>query len=744
MTATATLLFAAALAAATPLRFEGSVRDASGAPVANATVSIEAGGDSLRVSTDAAGRFAVDWPGPKLVTVTVEAPGFPRVRRSAYVGDAPVDLVLAAAAFQDRVTVTAARRPEALGDTAASMLVLSSSDLKTTAGLGLDDALRQVPGFTLFRRTPSRAANPTTQGATFRGMAGSGASRALVLEDGVPLNDPFGGWVYWGRVPRAAVERVEVLRGGASDLYGSAALAGVVQVVRAGTEEPRLEGDFTTGQDDLGDGSLFAGGRRGPWGGRVAAEVFSTSGYYPIPDALRGAADRRLSTRHHGGDVTLERAIGSGRAFVRGGGYRESRGNGTLLQENDTSINQGVIGLDLPTGTGGLRFRFDISRQDYNQTFSAVAADRATERLTSAQHVPANSHGYAAQWTRPWGGHVLVLGAERRAVWGRSDEDSFATATTVRSTAGGRQHTTAFFLEDSWSLGRRLIVQGGVRLDRWSNFNGRQTSGATVTPLADRDESAFSPRGSVVFKLARRVSLTAAAYRSFRAPTLNELYRPFRVGNVLTTANSELSAERATGREAGVMIGLGDAVSVRATAFTMEATDTVANVTLTTTPTLITRQRRNLGEIRSRGLEADAEARLGARLIVSAGITVLDAKVLAAPDAVLIGKRVPQVPRRQGGAQIRYEDAKGLTFGVQARFSASQWDDDLNSLRLGGYWTVDALFGHSLNEWVGFFIAGENLGDAEYDVGRTPIRTVGPPRTIRGGFRVRLGGPARP
>src|SRR5687767_5555431 len=168
MTATATLLFAAALAAATPLRFEGSVRDGSGAPVTNATVSIEAGGNSLRVSTDAAGRFAVDWPGPRLVTVTVEAPGFPRVRRSAYVGDAPVDLVLAAAVFQDRVTVTAARRPEALGDTAASMLVLSSSDLKTTAGLGLDDALRQVPGFTLFRRTPSRGANPTTQGATFR------------------------------------------------------------------------------------------------------------------------------------------------------------------------------------------------------------------------------------------------------------------------------------------------------------------------------------------------------------------------------------------------------------------------------------------------------------------------------------------------------------------------------------------------------------------------------------------------
>jgi outer membrane receptor protein involved in Fe transport len=624
------------------------------------------------------------------------------------------------------------------------VLVLSSSDLKTTAGMGLDDALRQVPGFTLFRRTPSRGANPTTQGATFRGLAGSGASRALVLEDGVPLNDPFGGWIYWGRVPRTAVERLEVLRGGASDLYGSSALAGVVQVVRAGSEVPRLEGEFTTGEEDFGQGSLFAGGRRGAWGARVAAEVFSTSGYFPIPDELRGDADRRLSTRHHGGDVTLERAVGSGRAFVRAGGYRESRGNGTALQDNDTSINQGVVGLDLPTGSGGLRFRFDLSRQDYNQTFSAVAADRKTERLTSAQHVPANSHGFSAQWTRPLGGHVLVLGAERRAIWGRSDEDSFATATTVRSTAGGRQRTTAFFAEDSWSLGRRLIAHGGVRLDLWRNYNGRQTSGAAVTPLADRDETAFSPRGSLLFKISRRLSLTASAYRAFRAPTLNELYRPFRVGNVLTIANAGLSAERATGREAGVLIGLGEAVSLRGTAFSMDATDTVANVTLTTTPSLITRQRRNLGQIRSRGVEADAEGRIGPRLVLAAGITFLDTRVLAAPDLALVGKRVPQVPRRQGGAQLRYDDAKGFTLGVQARFSASQYDDDLNSLRLGGYWTLDAVFGHSLNEWVGFFLAGENLRDVEYDVGRTPLRTVGPPRTIRGGFRVRLRGGARP
>ena len=112
----AIVLFAAALAAAAPLHLQGTVRDAAGAPVANAVVSIEAGGDSARVSTDAAGHFAVDWSGPKLVMVTVEAAGFPRTRRALFVGDDPVELVLTPAAFHDRVTVTASRRPEALRD----------------------------------------------------------------------------------------------------------------------------------------------------------------------------------------------------------------------------------------------------------------------------------------------------------------------------------------------------------------------------------------------------------------------------------------------------------------------------------------------------------------------------------------------------------------------------------------------------------------------------------------------------
>ena len=157
---------------------------------------------------------------------------------------------------QDSITVTATRKETRLADTPASVVVLNRAALENTAAVTVDDALRQVPGFTLFRRAGSRTANPTTQGVSLRGIGASGASRALVLDDGVPLNDPFGGWIYWGRIPLVALDRAEVMRGGASDLYGSGAMSGVVQFVRRA--DNAIAGEVFYGQWSSANGQLYA------------------------------------------------------------------------------------------------------------------------------------------------------------------------------------------------------------------------------------------------------------------------------------------------------------------------------------------------------------------------------------------------------------------------------------------------------------------------------------------------------
>ncbi|HKH43880.1 MAG TPA: TonB-dependent receptor [Thermoanaerobaculia bacterium] len=629
--------------------------------------------------------------------------------------------------FSDEVTVTATRTEQRLGDTAASVVVLSSDELAASAAPTVDDALRQIPGFSLFRRAGSRFANPTAQGATLRGLGGSGTSRALVLADGVPLNDPFGGWIYWARVPRASLERVEVLRGAGSDLYGSGALAGVIQLLRRDAAAPALIAEAAAGELGTFDGSAFGAWTRNAWGVSLAAEGFETDGYVLVDPAERGPVDVPASSRHSSAEGTVERRLGAGgRLFARGSWFDEERGNGTPLQENDTEIRAWSAGGDWSVGAGALSLRLSGGDQEYRQTFTAVSAGRTSERLTRSQRVPSDFAGLSFQASRPLGDrHALVGGLEARQVRGTSDEVSPGGQPV---SAGGRQRTSGLFLEDVVRATPRLSLTLGGRLDLWTNDENRG---------AERDESAFSPRASLLFQATERWAWTASAYRAFRAPTLNELYRAFRVGDVLTLANPELEAERLTGGETGALwTAPGGRITARTTAFWMEVEQTIANVTLFTQPGLITRQRRNLGRTRSRGLEAEATARSG-RWTLSGGYLFTGARVESAPEEPgLEGLRLPQVPRHQVSFQMRFDDPRLASVGLQARWSGGQFDDDQNQFRLGSFTTVDALAERPLGRGLSLFAAAENLFDERFDIGRTPVRTVGPPRTVRVGVRV--------
>ena len=267
--------------------------------------------------------------------------------------------------------------------------------------------------------------------------------------------------------------------------------------------------------------------------------------------------------------------------------------------------------------------------QGYDQNFTAVAADRNSETLTRAQRSPSQSFGASVVWSRAVGSRqTFVAGVEAREVRGASDEIVFAQGrATSLVGAGGRERDAGVFAEDVARLGSKLIFTFGARFDRWREYDAasttrplRQGSAATITRFHEREESAVSPRATIFYKVSPRLSLTASAYRAFRQPTLNELYRSFRVGDVLTLANESLRAERLAGGEAGALFASRDQkFDVRATFFWTEITRPVANVTLAVAPTLITRQRQNLGRTRSRGVEIESEAHLSRRLSASGG-----------------------------------------------------------------------------------------------------------------------------
>ena len=612
-------------------------------------------------------------------------------------------------AATETITVTATRTETRLADTPASIVVVTREALEETAAPTLDDALRQVAGFTLFRRAGSRNANPTAQGVTLRGIGASGASRALVLDDGIPLNDPFGGWIYWGRVPRVAIERAEVLRGGASDLYGSSAMGGVVQFVRRRDGDPVVE--LSAGSQQTATGSLFAVETRGPWSGSIAAGFLTTHGFIAVRDEQRGAIDVEAGSRHATVDLTVRRGGGS----LRLSHYREERENGTPQQVNDTSNWQLAAALDRALAGGALALRGYASEQDYFQTFSAVAPDRESERLTVEQNVPSRGAGITAQFTRAAGRrHVVVAGVESRFAKGRSDERRFTPAGTFDVSAGGEQTAIGVFVEDLVSITPSLTLTAGVRLDVWAN------DGESV----ERSDRSFSPRVAMLWRASDRLALSASVYDAFRAPTLNELYRGFRVGNVITLPNAELAPEELTGFEVAARTN-----NVRLTLFMMDVTNVIANVTIGSDATTITRQRRNLGESRSVGAELDGEWRFARDWKAAAVLMVVDATIR---DGELRGNRVPQVPRFQASGQLSWRN-----LGMQVRWSSMQFDDDRNALDLASYLVADAFASWPIRDGLAATLAIENLFDEDVEVSATPVVTLGTPRAWRVGLRYR-------
>jgi outer membrane receptor protein involved in Fe transport len=335
---------------------------------------------------------------------------------------------------------------------------------------------------------------------------------------------------------------------------------------------------------------------------------------------------------------------------------------------------------------------------------------------------------------------------------GRSDETVFVQgqATSLVS-AGGTQGTWALFAEGRLRVGSRSLFTVGARFDRWTEGDGfsrtQPLSGAAFseTRFLDRQASALSPRASLVFRGSPRLQLFAAGYGAFRGPTLNELYRSFRVGDTLTLANPELQEERLAGAEGGLgWTSRDEGLRLRVVAFVTRLEDPVANVTTRVTAGLTTRQRQNLGRTRSRGLEADASWRLGQRLSVSLGYALTDATVESfSADPTLVGNDVPQVARHQGTLQVRYADPRALDLSLFARASSRQFEDDQNRLPLGGFVTVDLRVARRLGERWELFAAFENLTGQRYEVGRTPVATLGPPLLARAGLRFDWRGTSR-
>ena len=657
---------------------------------------------------------------------------------------------------EQEIVVTGRGLGPGRGEAVYDLLLIPRERLANAPSSRLEDVLRDVPGFQLFRRSDSRSANPTSQGATLRALGGNASSRALLILDGVPQSDPFGGWIGWPAYDPRRLGAIRVVRGGGTGANGPGALAGTIEMESAAPGElKRVSARIAYGSRDGID--AYAGFGAGLGNGFLAVSGSWTQGdgFVPVAASQRGAADR--PARYRQGSLAV-RAVAPATATAELqanlSAFTDRRERGTALSAIATDGADASLRL---VGRGPLPFAAlaYVQLRDFSNLFAAANADRTAVALTLDQYsVPATGLGARIELRPLTGATELRVGADWRETSGRTRElFAFAAGLPTRTrAAGGRTRTLGAYAELGAEAGA-LTFSAGARIDRWRIGEGfieeRLLAGGaplTVTAFPDRGGWQATGRGGAGWRPTDALRLRAAIYRGWRLPTLNELYRPFRVGPDATAANAALAPERLDGIEIGADWRPARGARIGLTMFVNRLEDAIANVTLGEGPGVFPgvgfvagqfRQRRNVEAIVSRGVEIDGALVFG-RWQLSAGYSFADAGVRADGAAAPLDRLRPaQTPRHSAAATLSHEWPGGAFASLSARYAGGQYEDDLNRLLIADALTFDAIAVLPLTRALALEARAENLADARVVAGISGAGIVerATPRTLWLGLR---------
>jgi outer membrane receptor protein involved in Fe transport len=642
------------------------------------------------------------------------------------------------------------------GNLPTSISEISESMQRIQIGAGrVETALAQVPGLQQFRRSDARSANPTSQGVTLRGLGGNASSRAVLILDDVPQSDPFGGWISWPGYDALNLASIRVRKGGGNVRAGSGALAGTIELDSLQNTN-LFSGSAAYGSRDsmavqaalmrkLGDGTLS-----------ISGSFARGDGFIPIIASQRGSVDRPAPYEQAGIAVRAVAPLTADiqlQANVRA--FRDERDRGFDFSDNQNSGVDASLRL-VNRGSGWQWSALGyIQLRDFSNRFGAIAANRNSVNITLDQFsVPSTGVGARFEMRPPLGSNAeLKIGGEWRRTTGETKENFFFSGTVPGRyrNAGGRTDTLGAFAEASFEPSAAFTITAGARADHWEiargfrkevNIGGSVRSDDTFT---DRSGWEGTGRIGAALQANEKIKLRASTYLGWRLPTLNELYRPFRVGADATAANELLAPERLKGAEAGVEFSAANLL-LSATAFANRLDNAIANVTLGRGPGVFPgvgfvanggayRQRQNLDAINSKGVELDARLSLNA-ITLRAGYAYVDANVKSRGAAAgLSGLRPAQVPRHFANVGAGYS-GRALSIDAGLRYVGRQYEDDANTAQLRDAVTIDAAASYAITNNFRVEFRGENLFDAQVQAAISSAGVVerATPRTVWAGM----------
>ena len=433
----------------------------------------------------------------------------------------------------DAVVVSATRSEQSLGNLPTPVRVLGAAAIANTPAATVTDLLRTIPGFTTRDFQAGIMSGPSQGIVTFRGLTGSSAGRALVLLDGIPIGDPFSGWIDWGRVPLPMIASAEVVRGGGSMVWGSRALAGVINLR---TITPRRDGAtmlIERGTFDTWHGSGAATLKRGKVSAVFAADYIDTEGYVLLPPHQAGLFDEPQSIRNSAAavrvtyDATPELQLWAGGSAFNGGERPFDEGDDQEFGE----VRGGVrwAGRSSGIATVGLFANNRLARS----TSFTVNSDRSSQSRQRFGRSPAHSAGLSAQWTQLVSQrHELTTGIDFTSATGSlSEVYAFRLdEPTEERKAGATQELAGLFIQDAADIGKAVRMVASASVDRCTRRTPHEQYGPAAQHILSTRASAIKldihSLTPLVFAGSRPAGLPLRAngYESFRAPSMYEMY----------------------------------------------------------------------------------------------------------------------------------------------------------------------------------------------------------------------------
>lgn len=622
--------------------------------------------------------------------------------------------------------------------------ILSGPGMPASGLLPPDEILRNVPGVRLFRRSGSSSAHPTTQGITVRNIGPNGAGRALVLLDGVPQNDPFGGWIVWSSMRGLDLRQIAVIPASSGGLFGNQSLAGTIRLTTRSpseTESSTRELEASIGSFNQGAGRLSANLNRESFQFQLNAAVFDSDGFHPVPEFRRGPIDRPLGFRVK--RIRSSLAVSPTailQAHVGVSLFEENRVNGSPQATNSTEGIDSFFRLSPEEGSrlGDWELLLYWQDRDFRNQFTSLSEDRTAERPVLNQFaVPGEGWGGSYFYTRghdQGAGGSWTTGVDFRVVEGDTNEAyrNLGSGFTRSRTAGGKNEVGGLFIEGMQKITSELRLEGGLRIDHWAVNDGsrRERNLETGTLLAsnafpERTDEAWTGRLTLRFFPETTIEAYLGLHQSFRLPTLNEFYRPFRVGNDITEANPQLDPETLRGFDVGLSWEIEPwQGSLKANGFVYELKDGITNVTLveamgggmnTDLCGFVPgggscRQRLNVDRIEGYGFDFQWLQELDEALSWTLRYQFSHAEFTGFPER-LSGNRPAQSPRHSLGTSLRWQFYPRGSLYSEFEYVGSSFEDDLNTRTLESYLRLSLQAEWQWNQDLSFYARVDNLTD---------------------------------